>query len=228
MSRHTALRTVAVVAGLLLLADALFVNALGVGAATHTYERVNVSVADGSERLAFENEPSSDFEGLARLDCYENPSWRLCLLEAWTLDDGSGGPNVTVSAPATGHRPAAPFAYHDGQFYQRLRERPEGADGPAHLKLAPRDAETVLSAIAVPPAAVSERKQRVLRTGRLRTREPLDVEGTLVRTEAGYATLAETLDTEPDTPRRLAWGAVEGLVGFLLVAGGVGSLRRPG
>lgn len=160
MSLHPALRALAVVAGLPLLVDALFVNALGVGAATHTYQRVNVSVADGGERLAFENEPSSDFEGLALLDCYENSASRLCLLEAARLND-SEGPNVTV-------------------------RRPPGRGDPA---------------------------------------DPLESEGTLVRTESGYATVGETLAPAPNRPLRAAWRAVVGLVGFLLVAFGVGSLR---
>lgn len=224
-SRSRPVRALVVVLGLLLLADALFVNTLAVGAPSHTYERVNVSVADGDDRLVFENQPRADFGGLDGLDCYEWPASRLCLLEAARLN-GSDGPNVTVRRPVGRGDPAAPFAYHDGTFYRRTRDRPEGVGGPVRVTFSPREAETVLSTLAVPPNDVSATTRRALRTGSVTTREPIDSPGTLVRTDGGYATVGETLDTGPDRPLRAVWRGLVGLVGFVLVAFGVGSLRR--
>lgn len=220
-------RALLLAVGLLLVANPVLLDPLGVGTPTYEYRAVDATATPDGIELA--RRPPEEVVGVRGFDCYLGPTTRACVLDSALRDREP----YTVTLRDAGPVGAEPYVRLNGTFYRRQTDQETLETGDRRVtvsltRISPQEALDGAS-VDVAGGALSERGRRAVATGRLRTDEPLPYEsalgpntyepaGRFVRTDDGYVLLGLERYQPGLANRRLysGLGVFVGLVAFRL------------
>lgn len=182
------LGAIAVLVGVALLVNVTF-GVVEAGPEADRYRHEALPVTPGGDNLYTGDSPDH-IDDIACL--HDEEDGRLCALELSLLERQPGAnestPSVMVPVSETGRADAAPFAFHEGDFYPFNGQYYERTRADGRLGLEPIGERAVFEQIAVEPDALSDPARRAL-SGPVSAEKPLEAAGTVVETDEGYVVL---------------------------------------
>lgn len=180
-------RLIRLCVAILLVTSPTLVFASGYGQRTYQYQVAQIHPADG--KFTYENDNVLFLERYKGLDCYPVSS-HSCLLERELVDENRSFDDAPTHFP----NPDAPFTYHDGQFYERVKHTRNDS---VVLGLQPVSSETVIRTISRDFGNLPRPLERTVEEGTGTAQRDFDVHGQIVEYRGEYYVIYERGYSEP-------------------------------